>query len=242
MGWFGAASRAIVHVMVFTGGRLQLATAPTGGGWTAGACRVRLAARGPTRKVYEVNGTPGVAAPRRSSTKVLALLIAVVTALFLGAGATTADAKPRTADPTQVNMTGTTADGGVVAGTWDVTKFAVQNGTLMAIGTFAGTITDSTGTVVENGTQTVAMPVNLAASDGSCQILDLVLGPLDLDLLGLQVHLDQVHLNITAQSGPGNLLGNLLCAVAGLLDGPTGVNAILTQIANLLNQILGVLG
>ena len=56
------------------------------------------------------------------------------------------------------------------------------------------------------------------------------------------MHLDQVHLNITAQSGPGNLLGNLPCAVAGLLDGPTGVKAILTPIAALLNQILGILG
>jgi hypothetical protein len=53
---------------------------------------------------------------------------------------------------------------------------------------------------------------------GQCQILDLVLGPLNLDLLGLVVFLDTVHLNITAQQGPGNLLGNLLCAVAGLLD------------------------
>ena len=58
-------------------------------------------------------------------------------------------------------------------------------------------------------------PVDLAQSAGSCQILDLVLGPLDLDLLGLEVHLDQVHLNISASPGRGNLRGNLLCAVAG---------------------------
>jgi len=95
---------------------------------------------------------------------------------------------------------------------------------------------------VTSVTQAVTLPVDLAASAGSCQILDLVLGPLDLDLLGLQVHLDTVHLNITAQSGPGNLLGNLLCAVAGLLNGPIGLNAILTQITALLNQLLGVLG
>jgi hypothetical protein len=59
----------------------------------------------------------------------------------------------------------------------------------------------------------------------------------DLDLLGLVVHLDVVHLNITAEQGPGNLLGNLLCAVAGLLD----TNAPANQIANLLNQILAIL-
>lgn len=52
-----------------------------------------------------------------------------------------------------------------------------------------------------------------------CPILHLELGPLDLDLLGLVVHLDRVVLDVTAEPGPGNLLGNLLCAIAGLLDG-----------------------
>ena len=81
-----------------------------------------------------------------------------------------------------------------------------------------------------------------AATPVSCQVLDLVLGPLDLNLLGLKVHLDTVHLNITAVPGPGNLLGNLLCAVAGLLDGSTGLNGILNGITSLLNQLLAVLG
>jgi hypothetical protein len=53
----------------------------------------------------------------------------------------------------------------------------------------------------------------------------------------LQVHLDQVVLDITAQSGPGNLLGNLLCAVTHLLDSNASGNAL----SNLLNQILGLL-
>jgi hypothetical protein len=72
---------------------------------------------------------------------------------------------------------------------------------------------------------------------GSCRILDLTLGPLHLDLLGLVVDLNQVHLTITAQQGPGNLLGNLLCAVANLLNGSPSPTA-LQQIVNLLNQIL----
>ena len=90
-----------------------------------------------------------------------------------------------------------------------------------------------------NASREAAAP---AATALSCQVLDLVLGPLDLNLLGLKVHLDTVHLNITAQGGPGNLLGNLLCAVAGLLDGATGLNGILNGIVSLLNQLLGVLG
>jgi hypothetical protein len=47
-----------------------------------------------------------------------------------------------------------------------------------------------------------------------CPVLDLTLGPLDLNLLGLMVHLNQVHLTITADS-TGGVLGNLLCSLAG---------------------------
>ncbi|GAA6525046.1 ABC transporter substrate-binding protein [Intrasporangium sp. DVR] len=74
----------------------------------------------------------------------------------------------------------------------------------------------------------------------SCDILNLDLGPLDLNVLGLTVHLDQVVLDIVAESGAGNLLGNLLCAVAGLLDG-VGDIGVLDAIAGLLNQILGII-
>jgi hypothetical protein len=181
---------------------------------------------------------------RQLATRLIVLLVSTATVLLVGVGTTgTAQAKPRPADPTTAAVTGTLADGtGAVAGTFDVSRFTVSNGQLMAVGSLAATVTDEAGAVLASGTQQVALPVDVAQSEGSCQILDLVLGPLELDLLGLQVFLDTVHLNITAQQGPGNLLGNLLCAVAGLLDGPTGVNAILQQIANLLNQLLGVLG
>ncbi|MET9020694.1 hypothetical protein ABZV93_11970 [Actinopolymorpha sp. NPDC004070] len=179
----------------------------------------------------------------RFKSRLTALAVALTTLLFLGLGAAgTASAAPRQAlDPAPVPVTGALANGtGAVNGTFDVQRFANQNGQLTAIGTFTGTVTDAAGNVT-SGTQQISLPVNVAQSTGSCQILDLVLGPLDLDLLGLQVHLDTVHLNITAQQGPGNLLGNLLCAVAGLLDGPTGVNSIITNIARLLNQLLGAL-
>lgn len=89
-----------------------------------------------------------------------------------------------------------------------------------------GTVTNSTGTI------TAPFSAPLAIVD-PCQVLDLTLGPLHLDLLGLVVDLNQVHLTITAVNGPGNLLGNLLCAVTHLLDGTGG----LTALQNLLNQI-----
>ena len=75
-------------------------------------------------------------------------------------------------------------------------------------------------------------------ANGTCQILHLVLGPLDLNLLGLQVHLNQVVLDITAQSGPGNLLGNLLCSVAHLLDNNGNVlNALVAQLNLILARL-----
>jgi len=74
-------------------------------------------------------------------------------------------------------------------------------------------------------------------------ILNLSLGPVDLDLLGLRVGLDNcangpVTVDITAQPGPGNLLGNLLGGVAHLLDNPSNPNAL----ANLISRIVGVIG
>ena len=47
-----------------------------------------------------------------------------------------------------------------------------------------------------------------------CTVLDLVLGPLDLNLLGLRIHLDRVRLTITADPN-GGILGSLLCSLAG---------------------------
>jgi hypothetical protein len=59
-----------------------------------------------------------------------------------------------------------------------------------------------------------AVPANhaQAMAPGPCQILDLVLGPLHLDLLGLIVDLNQVHLQITADPN-GGILGSLLCSL-----------------------------
>jgi hypothetical protein len=48
---------------------------------------------------------------------------------------------------------------------------------------------------------------------GTCSVLDLVLGPLDLKLLGLVVTLNQVHLTITADPA-GGVLGSLFCSLA----------------------------
>jgi hypothetical protein len=152
-------------------------------------------------------------------TLITAFLCAMlaVPAGVASASTTAAAASPATAIPVTGTFTDATGGTGAFAGTLDVTRFANRSGDLTALGTVGGTLTDSAGTVLGSvSNQSAALPVSAA---GTCQILHLELGPIDLNLLGLMVHLDKVVLDITAQSGPGNLLGNLLCAVAHLLDG-----------------------
>jgi len=126
---------------------------------------------------------------------------------------------------------------GKFVGTFTLDKFDVVDGELVAVGTLSGTLTNALGVIIGTIVDLV-LTLLVTGTQGTCEILHLELGPLDLNLLGLMVHLDKVVLDITAQSGPGNLLGNLLCAVAHLLDG----NASLNAIAALLNAILGALG
>lgn len=61
-------------------------------------------------------------------------------------------------------------------------------------------------------TARIAQQTTTAAA-GSCQVLDLVLGPLNLNLLGLVVDLNQVHLSVTATPG-GGVLGDLFCKLS----------------------------
>ena len=60
--------------------------------------------------------------------------------------------------------------------------------------------------------------LDVLSGDGECPILNLDIGAIFFDLLGLQLETSEINVDLTAVAGSGNLLGNLLCAVAGLLD------------------------
>lgn len=136
---------------------------------------------------------------------------------------------------------------GTFSGTFTPTRFHVVHGVLEASGRLTGTLTSADGTSLGSVSRAVTLPVSMpgaaapgaAADPPACNILNLVLGPLNLNLLGLVVTLNQVNLNITAVPGAGALLGNLLCAVANLLNG--GGTGVLSQISTLLNEILSLL-
>jgi hypothetical protein len=176
---------------------------------------------------------------RQRLTMMVATLVAALGLSFAGAGvANAAPSAPAAAPPVTAlatPITGT-ADNGSFAGTFTPSTFSTQNGKLLATGVLAGTVRDSSGDTIGTVSRTVSMPVTVAAV--TCQVLNLVLGPLHLDLLGLVVDLNQVHLVITAVQAAGNLLGNLLCAITHLLDG----NPTAGGLAALLNAILALLG
>jgi hypothetical protein len=179
------------------------------------------------------------------STKLCAAGAALTTTVALGlAPATAASAAPTTAPSAAAasapratassTINQVIAGVGTFAGSFTPTGFTNQNGQLAVTGLVTGTLTTLTGAVVPVS-QTVTTTVASASTAGTCKILNLVLGPLHLDVLGLVVDLNQVVLNITGATGAGNLLGNLLCAITGLLDG-NGINGL----ANLLNRLLGL--
>jgi len=81
---------------------------------------------------------------------------------------------------------------------------------------------------------------NAANSTASTPILDLHIDPIHLSLLGLNVDTSAICVNISAQSGPGNLLGNLLTSVSHLLDQGTSLGGILGGLSTQqLNQLTG---
>jgi hypothetical protein len=136
-----------------------------------------------------------------------------------------------------------------------LTNFVVTNAQGVA-GVFNGAInitsfsTNAAGQLLANGTITgtsliggVSTAINQAftgmqvTQTQTCPILHLDVGPIFLDLLGLQVRTNEIVLDVTAVAGPGNLLGNLLCAVVHLLD----QNPLGAAVTNLLNQINRIL-
>jgi hypothetical protein len=185
-----------------------------------------------------------------------ALAVLMVCAVSLGAAGTASAAQEPPATPLtkKVAITGTKG----FKGTYTINRFTTRNGKLVATGTLRGTMRKR-GATLRVTRKNVVMPASVAgAGTGanaaqqplpplpggrSCQILALNLGPINLNLLGLVVRTNEIQLRIDAVRGPGNLLGNLLCAITGILN-PTGALGQLTgainNLAAALNAILAL--
>jgi hypothetical protein len=192
-----------------------------------------------------------------SRRQVLALVAGAAVGGVTTASVTDVAAQSRRRNPFKnISVTGTGERGAEFTGKLTITRFTRQGGNLFAVGTLRGRLTQNGRSLpvsprrvkiaVEqiNGVDLSSLggaTAGVSAQQLACEVLTLTLGPLDLNLLGLRVQLNEINLRITAIPG-GGLLGDLLCAIAGLLSGGGPLGTLLTQITRLLNQILGALG
>jgi hypothetical protein len=148
----------------------------------------------------------------------LATFVAVVTAVAIAV--VPVSATPATGGLTLPATCTDPTTGATVGCTLQLVGFTSQNGTLQAVLKLTNTATGDTTQVIADLTAVTQQ------QGGSCTLLDLTIRPIDLDLLGLHLHTDTIHLVLTAQRG--TLLGNLLC---GLFFGnPTGAATTLNQL------------
>ena len=142
-----------------------------------------------------------------------------------------------------------------LTGKYTIERFIVKGGKLYTDGTFKGklgkkkvtkenvrlpaTVANASGTA--KASQIPPLPLPPLPAGNACSILALDLGPINLNLLGLVVRTNQVQLRIDAVQGPGNLLGNLLCGITGILN-PAGAiaNTPLGQLTQILNALLAL--
>jgi hypothetical protein len=128
----------------------------------------------------------------------------------------------------------------------NITSVALVNGVLTATGTATAVVHGRTVTVPFSA----PLDVTALPNPGDpCAILNLQLGPINLNLLGLVVQTSPICLNITGFAN-GGLLGQLLCGLANALNNgiplvqyleslpPDQLNTLLTGITDILNGAL----
>jgi hypothetical protein len=167
-----------------------------------------------------------------TKNRIISAMVAVVV-LSMTSGLPQAVARPR---PDSINIIP------------NITSVALVNGVLTATGTATAVIHGQSVTVP------FSAPIDVTASPNPdpldpCAILDLRLGPINLNLLGLIVQTSPICLTLTGFP-TGGLLGQILCGLAnGLNNGiplvqllgeltPEQLNTLLGGITSILNGAL----
>jgi hypothetical protein len=179
-----------------------------------------------------------------SRIRLAAVAATLTCALMLGgAGAASAQSAPSLTKV--VPITGTAQNGKKFNGTYTIQRFAKRNGKVVAVGTLKGKLKNRSVTrrnvrvpakLANSGAQAAQIP----PTPNACQILNLTLRPIDLNLLGLRVRTSRIDLRIEGVPGAGNLLGNLLCGLTGILDPTTLAGTPLGQLTQILNALLAL--
>jgi hypothetical protein len=104
---------------------------------------------------------------------------------------------------------------GVLSGDMFLVRFDVRNGTVTAVGRIKGSLADSTGQVLGQVNQELAMPVG--SIDATCNQLRMDLAATEADVLGTRVHFDAQTGGFDSREGTTPKALAVLCAAADVL-------------------------
>ena len=185
--------------------------------------------------------------------------IALASAIVIAFGnISTAEAQLLGSRPLSVPITGSVTGGGSFVGTLNIQRFAASGSATVAISAIAGAIVDAPGVGARTGVSAnINLPVTVTAAVGAAfrprgsasggpgfllaqcgGSVNVSIGGSTVDIMGVQVMLDPVVLDVGANSG--GLVGSLVCQILGLLSNPTG--SIAPLLNNLLLQLVPLLG
>ena len=190
----------------------------------------------------------------------LSPVIAVVVA-FIVASPLPAQAQSSGPHVTVAAM-GDFARNGNFTGTATINRFEVRGGEIVAVGLVRGTLSRGNRTIGTVLAGEVAWPVAIRAggtlltsgrpsatriepaawrlAQDTCPVLDVVLAPVHVNVLGIDVTLNPIALDLHGEVGTA--LGGLVCAVVDLIGNVAGLVNVLNAILGLLTGLLGGIG
>jgi hypothetical protein len=186
-----------------------------------------------------------------SKLRLAATAVVLVSSLMLVETTGVASAQSSPPRLTQiVPLTGTAKNGKKLQARYTIERFIAKGGKLYSVGSVVGRLGGRrvskdnvrlpASVAYASGARASQLPLPPLPPGNSCSILALNLGPINLNLLGLVVRTNEIQLRIDAVQGPGNLLGNLLCGITGILNPPTLASTPLGQLAQILNALLAL--
>jgi hypothetical protein len=173
--------------------------------------------------------------------------------MLLSFAGVVATAQPATA-AMRMPVAGTFAGGGQFTGVISINRFEQQSNNIVAIGFVSGVLTRGSHALGTAVTGEVTWPVTVssaaaaatqtastvAPAQADCPVLSVALGPANVNLLGFQVSLGAVTLDLAGTSGTP--LGDLVCQISAVLGDVAAVVKLLNSLLSSLTGLLGGLG
>src|SRR5262245_48801245 len=124
---------------------------------------------------------------------------------------------------------------GVVSGDMTIARFEVVNGSVVAIGRISGAMADSSGDVLGQVDEELALAVSNVAS--TCNQLRMDLAATDAQMLGRAVHFDKEVAGFDSRDGATPKARPVLCSVAHLLRRTPAADAVIRSLNDVVSSL-----